>query len=57
VPAERAICPPLPTLSSTLCTIVPTGMLDSGMALPGLMSTLSPAMMLSPADSRCGARM
>ena len=27
---------------STLCTIVPTGMLASGMALPGLMSTRSP---------------
>ena len=40
MPAERASWPPAPFFSSTLCTIVPTGMLPSGIALPGLMSTL-----------------
>jgi len=43
VPAERAIVPPLPSFISTLWTIVPTGISPSGMALPGLTSTCSPA--------------
>ena len=42
MPAERAICPPLPGFISTLCTMVPTGIEANGMALPGLMSTFSP---------------
>ncbi len=57
VPAARAIWPPLPGFSSTLCTIVPTGMLFSGIALPGFTSTRSPETTTSPAFRRCGARM
>src|ERR1700752_300925 len=41
-PAERAIWPPLPGLSSTLCTSVPVGMFSSGSALPALMSASTP---------------
>ena len=37
-PAERAIWPPLPILSSMLCTMVPSGTSDSGTALPSRMS-------------------
>ena len=43
MPAERAIAPPLPVFISTLWTIVPTGMLASGIALPGFTSTWTPA--------------
>src|SRR6185312_12765734 len=39
VPAERAIWPPFPIFISMLWTMVPTGMLPSGMTLPGLTST------------------
>ena len=46
-----------PGFSSTLCTIVPTGMARSGMALPGFTSTCSPETTVSPAARRCGARM
>ena len=49
MPAERAIWPPLPGFISTLWTIVPSGMLRSGIALPGLTSTRSPDTTLSPA--------
>ena len=48
VPAERASAAPLPGCSSTACTSVPTGMADSGKALPGLMSTSVPLMTMSP---------
>ena len=41
-PAERAILAPPPGRSSIACTTVPTGMLRSGRALPGLMSALGP---------------
>ena len=34
IPADRAICPPLPGLSSMLCTSVPSGISRSGSALP-----------------------
>ena len=37
--------------------IVPTGIAAIGIALPGLMSTRWPDTTLSPARSRCGARM
>jgi len=56
-PAERAIAPPLPIFISTLWTMVPTGMLASGIALPGLTSTWRPAITSSPGDRRCGAMM
>ena len=48
--------PPLPIFISTLWTIVPTGMLASGMALPGFTSTLAPETTSSPTLRRCGAR-
>jgi hypothetical protein len=38
VPAERAICAPLPGRSSMLWTTVPAGMFFSGSALPTRMS-------------------
>jgi hypothetical protein len=41
VPAARAIWPPLPGFSSMLWTIVPIGMPENGIALPGLMSALA----------------
>ena len=56
-PALRASWPPLPGLSSTLCTIVPSGMWPSGRQLPGRMSTVSPEMMVSPTFSPSGCRM
>jgi hypothetical protein len=40
-PALRAIWPPRPGLSSTLCTMVPVEF-SSGRALPGLMSAFGP---------------
>src|SRR5512132_749339 len=42
-PAERTIWPPLPGLSSTLCRVVPSGILRSGRALPGFTGASSPA--------------
>jgi hypothetical protein len=57
VPAERAIWPPLPGFISTLWTIVPTGICDNSMALPGFTSVFLPAMTLSPTARRCGAMM
>ena len=56
-PALRAIWPPLPTFSSTLCTIVPSGMFLSGSAFPGRMSTASPATIVSPTFRPSGHRM
>ena len=47
----------MPTFISTLWTMVPIGMLASGMALPGFTSTRASAITVSPAASRCGARM
>ncbi len=57
VPAERASCPPLPGLSSTLCTLVPSGTSPSGSALPSRTSEPGPERTLSPTARRCGARM
>ena len=54
---REAIAPPPPIFSSTLWTIVPGGMLRSGIALPGFTSTRSPETTVSPGRSRCGARM
>ena len=42
LPALLASCAPLPGYSSTLCTKVPTGILTSGSALPGLISAEGP---------------
>mgnify|MGYP006863140565 CR=1 FL=1 len=42
-PAARAIFAPAPGLNSTLWTIVPIGMPENGMALPGFTSVLAPA--------------
>src|SRR3954469_8113027 len=56
-PAERAIFAPPPGRSSMACTTVPTGMLRSGRALPGLMSALGPFSIRSPCLSSRGARM
>ena len=41
-PAARAICAPLPGIISTQCTVVPTGMLRSGSALPVLIGASEP---------------
>ena len=57
ISAERASCPPLPTLNSMLWMIVPIGMLAIGIALPGFTSACSAAIALSPTPRRCGARM
>ena len=56
-PAERPILAPPPGRSSTLWTMVPTGMFFSGRALPGLMSAPSPDSTMSPTLRRVGARM
>ena len=56
-PAERAIWPPLPGLSSTLWTSVPVGMFSSGSALPALMSAEAPDWTNEPTRSPAGARM
>ena len=58
VGAERAIWPPFSGFISTLWMMVPTGMAESGIALPGFTSTPDrPETTLSPAARRCGARM
>src|SRR5690606_38033302 len=57
MPAERPILPPWPGRSSTLWTVVPTGMKRSGMALPGLMSAPWPDSTRSPTLRPLGARM
>ena len=56
-PAERTILPPWPGRSSTLCTVVPVGIDDSGSALPGRMSASAPDSTVAPTFSRSGARM
>jgi hypothetical protein len=48
VPAERAICAPLPGFSSMLCTTVPAGMFFSGSALPTRMSASGPDITVRP---------
>src|ERR1700682_2454766 len=54
VPAERAILPPAPGFSSTLCTSVPSGISRSGRALPTRLSEPGPETILSPTDSPLG---
>src|SRR6266511_1753091 len=56
-PALRAIWPPRPGFSSTLCTSVPVGILASGSAFPGRMSADGPDSTIAPTRSRAGARM
>ena len=48
LPALRAIWPPLPGFSSMLCTIEPTGMWRSCMALPDLIGESAPERISSP---------
>ena len=43
-------------MSSTLCIIVPTGILASGNALPGLISALALDITVSPTANLWGAR-
>ncbi len=57
VPAERAMAAPLPGWNSMAWTRVPTGISDSGRALPGLMSAPGPEMTVSPTLRPLGARM
>src|SRR4029077_1849812 len=57
VPALRHSWPPRPIFSSTLCTAVPSGISNSGIALPIRMSEPGPETTVSPALSPLGARM
>ena len=56
-PALRASCPPRPGRSSTLCTVVPSGISASGSALPGRMSLPGPDEIVWPTARPTGARM
>ena len=56
-PAERPSWPPRPGWSSTLWTSVPTGISDSGIALPTVMSEPAPDCTVMPTRRRFGARM
>src|SRR4029450_6355230 len=56
VPAEGAKRGPPPGLSSTACTVVPTGMFRSGSELPGRTSAPSPDISPSPTRGPLGAR-
>src|SRR6185436_5183710 len=56
-PAVRDSWPPLPILSSTLWTAVPSGTSASGTALPIRMSAPGPETTLSPTASPLGCRM
>ena len=56
-PALRIIWPPLPGLSSMLCTMEPTGMWRSCMALPDLIGESAPERTSSPACMPLVARM
>src|SRR5947208_9834893 len=51
VPAERASWPPRPILSSTLCTVVPSGISNSGIAFPTRMSEPGPDTTVSPTEA------
>ena len=57
VPAARASCPPFPGKISTLWIGVPTGMSDSGSALPGETGDPGPQETTSPGVRPAGARM
>ncbi len=57
VPALRASWAPLPGLSSTQCTVVPTGMFRIGRQLPALMGAVAPELTSSPAFRPFGAMM
>src|SRR6266545_2811009 len=56
-PAVRAICPPLPILSSMLCTVVPSGISPRGSAFPVRLSVPGPESTVSPWLSPLGCRM
>mmetsp|Transcript_47124 Transcript_47124/g.124142 ORF Transcript_47124/g.124142 Transcript_47124/m.124142 type:complete len:318 (+) Transcript_47124:425-1378(+) len=57
VPADLTILPPRPRTSSTLCTSVPSGITERGIAFPGANGTSSPDCTVSPTLRPCGARM
>ena len=57
VPAERAICAPLPGFISIQWIVVPTGMLRIGKVLPTLIAASEPETTLAPAFKPRGAMM
>ena len=57
VPAERAICAPLPASSSTQWIVEPTGMLRIGSVLPALIGASEPLSTVAPASRPRGAMM
>jgi hypothetical protein len=57
VPAERAICAPLPAASRCKWMIEPTGMLRIGSVLPALIGASAPLSIWSPAFRPRGAMM
>ena len=57
VPAERAICAPLPGSISMQWMVVPTGMLRMGSVLPALMGASLPLISAVPTDTPFGATM
>ena len=56
-PAVRQSWPPLPILSSMLCTVAPSGISDSGIALPVRVSDPGPEITVSPWVSPLACRM
>src|SRR5262245_44275076 len=56
-PALRQICPPRPGCISTLCTVMPRGILPIGRQLPTRASASGPDDTVSPARRPSGARM
>jgi hypothetical protein len=57
VPAERAICAPLPGNISTQWIVEPTGMLRIGSVLPALIGASEPLTRVAPTSSPRGAMM
>ena len=55
VPAERAICAPLPGSISTQWIVEPTGMLRIGSVLPALIGASEPDISVAPASTPRGA--
>jgi hypothetical protein len=57
VPAERAICAPLPGIISTQWMMEPTGMLRIGSVLPALIGASAPDRTVEPTSRPRGAMM
>ena len=57
VPAERAICAPLPGSISTQWIVEPTGMLRIGSVLPALIGASEPLTIVAPTSRPRGAMM